>query len=338
MKWFLSPLLAFSYQIKQWDLGSRETIDTVNTDSGTLFLTRNRHLQWFHPAKCENGDSRVHDRYLPKTVRSVEVRPKIMVVNMLSEDMDYISESVVFSKGERFSMKWDDNTLLETILDSNQYLLRSNYFGKIHYGPSVEDMQISMLRMPNRKPYTAMTVAEPFLWCAGDDHVPEKGIMTRIDAYSLLSKSGRDSINPVPAYTFFVDRHECIQPMHLRVAILPKGTLYTVVGYAIGGAAVANVRIFPPVERQQVVDSHWLRCSHEISSVAFDYPYLYLLERGKIHMYHIPAVLTMPSYRGTYTASLPFEYKQVTEIAAIKRHVFWNGECVLRGLELMDGN
>ena len=335
MKWFLSPLLAFSYQVKQWDTGYTDIIDTVNTDSGTLFLTRNRHLQWFNPTKCENGDNRLHDRYLPKTVRSVEVRSKVMVVNMLSEDKDYVSESIVFSRGERFNMKWDDNTLMETILDCNQYLIRSNYLGKIHYGPSPEDMHVSVLRMPSRKPYTTMTVSEPLLWCAGDEHTPEKGIMTRIDAYSLLSSSGKDYLNPIPIYTFLVDRHECSQPLHLKINILPKGTLYTVIGYAIGGACVAHVPMFPPVERQKVLSSHWIRCCHEIPSIALDYPYLYILERGKIHMYHIPTVSTMPSYSGTYTVCLPFEYKHVTQIVAMKRHVFWNGESILRGLELI---
>lgn len=337
MKTLLSTL-AFAYQLKKWNLGFKDTIDTVSTDSGSLFITRNRHLQWFHPTKTENSVSLLHQRFFPKTIRNIVVKPKIMLVNMVSDDNSYVSESIVFSKGERFNIKWNDSTLYETIIDSNQYILRSNFFGKVSYGPSIDQMQESIIRMPNRVPYTTMTVGLPYLWCAGDYNIPEKGRFTRIDAYDIFSSSKIDTINPIPTYTFYMDQHNCAYPIHIRACIeecFPKKTLYLLVGYGIGGACISNVYTFPPTNNQQVIHSNLMPCSKEITSMAFDYPYIYLLEKHDIHMYHIPSVLSMPQYIDTHTVSFPLDYKYITQIVAIKRHVFWNGDNTVRSLEVM---
>ena len=327
--------VAFSYQVKTWDLYPQDVIDTITTHRRSLFLTHNRHLQWFQPVNVDQHTDVLQNRFFSKTVQNVIVQPKTMVVRLLSEDPTYMTESVVFAKGKHFSFKWTDSTLYETIVESNQYVLRSNFWGVVHYGSSPTDMQKVTLRMPDRRYYTSMVVCGSYLWCVGDG--PNRS--TRVDGYEMTCSSDKDTIHPIPRYTFHIDSHDCMHPLHIKACIqecFPKKTMYIVIGYAIGGACIANVHTYPPISSQQTLSSHWVRCDNAITSISFDYPYLYFLEKGVIHMYHIPAVLTLPKYIASHKVSMDMDYKQVTQIAAIKRHVFWNGESTLHGIEITD--
>lgn len=232
---------------------------------------------------------------------------------------------------------WKDNTMYETIVEENGYILRSNFFGNITYG-NHQNIYTYNTRTYTNLTYTAMVVYDRYLWCATECRNKNDKRLTRIDAFDLFVKlNGTDHISSVPEMSFLVDNKDCRHPCRLCVSIeksAPQNIVYLIIGYMIGGVNVAQGA--HPTEKK----STYTMCSNlfnefAIRSVSWDCPYLFFLDEKSIQSYKIFPRMDIHMFLGKYT--LPKKYfSETTQIVSIKKQVFWNGEEILRSAEVVE--
>lgn len=245
----LSPCGGFHFITRKWRFdGSRENIDALAVDNGNIFLSRNNKMLWFRP----EVDKPIYhlSRDLPRTINNLSVKKKALLVNMVPEDIGSVSETLVFANNKCGSTLWKDNTMYETVIEENGYLLRGNFFGNITYG-NHENMFAYNTRTLTNFTYSTMFVYGKHLWCATEYKSENGDLTTRVDAFDLFVKrDGIDYISSVPDMTFLVDNKGCMGPCKLCVSIeksAPKNIVYIIIGYMMGGVNVAQG--FIPTEK-----------------------------------------------------------------------------------------
>ena len=326
----------FHFVTRKWDFGDcRDTIDTLATNNGNLFITRNNKMQWLRPLIDKPI---VHlSRDFPRTILGITVHRKSMLVNMSPDKEGVVSETLVFANNKCFRMSWKDNTMYETLVVQNGYLLRSNYFGNITYG-NHENLFTYNTNLFTNMTYSAMIVSGKYLWCAAEYKTTNDTRITRIDAFDLfVNVSGTDYISSVPEMTFLLDNKGCVSPCRLSVSIekfSPKDIVYIIVGYMNGGVNVAQA--FHPTEKKitSVMCSN-LPNERPIRSLSWDRPYLFFLDGKTISSYRIYPRMDIHQYMGTYKLPLKF-FSETTQIVSLKKQVFWNGENILYSAEVVE--
>jgi hypothetical protein len=327
---------AFHFATRKWDFGDcRDNIDTLAVDNGNLFLSRNNKMQWLRPMIDKPIVHQTRD--FPRIINRLSVKKKAILVNLVPDNAHSVSETLVFSNGQCCRVLWRDNTLYETVVEENGYVLRSNFFGNITYG-NHDKLFTYNTRVYTNITYSAMTVYGNHLWCATDFKTQNNTRMTRIDAFDLFVKlNGTDHISSVPDMSFLVENKGCIQPSQLCVSVEkhhPKNIVYLIVGYMFGGVNVAQA--FLPTEKKF---THTM-CSNlpnerHVRSLSWDKPFLFFLDEQGISCYKIFPRMDIHQYMGTY--KLPKKYfSEVTQIISIKKQVFWNGEQSLYSAEVVE--
>lgn len=333
---FLTNVNAFNFITRRWEFGNyRDNIDTLTTDNGNLFLTRNNKMQWLRPLidKPINYMSRDFSR----TINRLSVKKKALLVNLSPETHDSVSETMVFFNGKCFRSCWQDNTMYETVIEENGFVLRSNYFGNITYG-NHEALFTYNTRTYTNITYTAMVVHDKYLWCAAEYKTKNNTRMTRVDAFYLHTQlDGRDHIASVPDMTFLLENKGCTYPCQLCVSIenfSPKKLVYLIVGYMIGGVNVAQ-SYYPTEKRFTQTMCSNLPNEHVVKSISFDAPYLFFLDENGISSYKLYPRMDIHQYNGRYPLGKKY-YSDTTQIASIKRQVFWNGDQHLYSAEVVE--
>lgn len=330
-------LSAFQFIVRKWDFEqSRDTIDTLTTDNGNLFLTRHNKMQWLRPL---TDRPIVHlEREFPRTIQRLSVKKNALLVNMSPDDRHHVSETMVFAKNKCFRSKWKDNTMFEAVVEENGYLLRSNYFGDITYG-NHECLYTYNTRTYTNITYSAMFLHDNHLWCATEFRNKNNTLMTRVDAFDLFVKlsDDRDHIASVPDMTFLMENKGCVHPSRLWVTVenyLPKQMVYLVVGYMMGGLNVAQAYYPPEKQPIETMTSH-IPNEKTILSIALDMPFLFFLDEDGISSYRIHPRADVHRYIGKYNPQKKY-YSGVTQIVSIKKQVFWNGESILHSAEIVE--
>lgn len=327
----------FHFITRRWDYDpQRDLIDTLTTDNGNLFIARNNKMQWFRPL-IDDEKPMVHlNRNFPRTIQQLSVKKTALLVNMSPENNRHMSESMVFVKGKCYSVLWKDNTMFETIVEKNGYLLRSNYFGDITYGDYKNIFTYNTRKYTNTT-YSTMFVYDKYLWCAVE-YIKNNTRMTRVDAFDLfVNINSTDYIASVPEMSFHIENKDCIQPCKLWVAIenyFPKKMIYFVVGYMRGGVNVAQT-YYPPEKKEVSIMCSNLPSDKIIKSISFDMPYLFFLDQDGISSYKIFPRMDIHQYHGLYRIPEKF-YSHINQIVSIKKQVFWNGEQVLHSAEVVE--
>ena len=320
-------IAAFKVLTKIWSIRRGDPpVDTVTSHNGNIFLGRSNQLQWFKPT----GDQikGLQERWLPRPIQKIDVNTKSLLVRLSPDNLDYVSESMVFAKGTSKKIKWEDNTLFETVVEDDM-LFRSNYFGDIAIYPLTkeEDDHDELKTMKIKA--SAMTIHGKYLWTAVEQNT-HKGTFTKIEAIAL------DTMNTT--YTFYLDSHKCCHPVHLSVMIqecYPKSVIYIVVGYMRGGVCTGNM-YFPPENQKSTFHTHnHLPNENVLLSMCFDFPFIHTLTDKCIETYRFPAIMSIPQYLGSYHFRHNY-YNVVNQIACIKRQVFWNGEEELHSVEITE--
>lgn len=326
----------FHFITRKWDFGdSRDTIDTLTTDNGNLFLTRNNKMQWLRPLLDKPI---IHlSRDFPRTIHGMSVHKKSILVNMSPEKEGAVSETLVFANDKCFRMSWNDNTMYETLVVQNGYLLRSNYYGNITYG-NHENVFTYNTKILTNMTYSAMTVYGKYLWCATEYTTPNNTRITRIDAFDLfVNVNGVNYISGVPEMTFLFDNKGCASPCQLCVSIekfSPTDIVYIIVGYMKGGVNVAQA-FYPTEKKMTSVMCSNLPNENPIRSLSWDRPYLFFLDGKTISSYNIYPRMDIHRYLGKYTLPLKF-FSETTQIVSLKKQVFWNGENTLYSAEVVE--
>lgn len=326
---------AFSFLTRRWDYDpQRDMIDTLTTDSGNLFVTRNNKMQWFRPL---TDKPMVHlNREFARTIYRLSVKKKALLVNMSPENHQHMSETMVFAKQKFYSVLWKDNTLYETVIEKNGYLLRSNYFGDITYG-NYKNLFTYNTRKYTNTTYSAMVVYDKYLWCAVE-YWKNNTRMTRVDAFDLfVSINNTDYISSVPEMSFHIESKGCIQPCQLIVLVeksFPIKTVYLVIGYMRGGVNVAQTNYPPEKQNIQMMCCN-LPSEKVIRSISLDMPYLFFLEEDGISSYKIFPKVDIHQYLGFYKLPTKY-YSEINQIVSIKKQVFWNGEQILHSAEIKE--
>lgn len=329
-------LNAFNFITRRWEFGDcRENIDTLTTDNGNLFVTRNNKMQWLRPMI----DKPIHymSRDFPRTINRLSVKKKALLVNLSPKDHNSMSETTVFCNGKCFRSCWQDNTMYETIVEENGFVLRSNYFGNITYGNQDGLFVYNTITLINMT-YTAMVVHGKYLWCAVEYRGKNNTRMTRIDAFDIHVKlDGRDHIASTPDMTFLVENKGCAYPCQLIVSIenfSPKKLVYLIVGYMMGGVNVAQT--YYPTEKRftQTMCSN-LPNQNVIKSMSFDSQYLFFLDEQGISSYKLFPRMDIHQYIGNYPMYKKY-YSHATQIVSIKKQVFWNGDESLYSAEVVE--
>jgi hypothetical protein len=326
------------FLVRKWDFDrQRDMIDTVTTDNGNVFVTRHNKLQWFRPSL--DRPLAPIERDFPRTIQRLSVKKTALLVGMSPETPTHHSETFVFAKNKCFRSRWKDNTMLETVVEENGYLLRSNYFGDISYGNHDSILTYNTKTFSNLT-YSAMTVHDKYLWCATQYQINNTWV-TRVDAFHLFVRlNDMDHIGSVPEMSFFIqDKGDalCRQPLHLSVCIknhFPQSIAYIVIGYMIGGLHVAQAD-FPLEKDSKETMTSYIPNEKSVLSVAFDMPYLFFLDEEGISTYRIYPRADVHRFLGKYHLGQQF-FNRVTQIVAIQKQVFWNGEPVLRSAEICE--
>lgn len=326
----------FPFITRRWDFGDcRDNIDTLTTDNGNLFLARNNKMQWLRPL---TDKPIVHlSRDFPRSINRLSINKKALLANLSPEDHSSVSETIVFFEGKCFRSCWKDNTMYETIIGQNGYLLRSNYFGNITYG-NHNGLYIYNTRTLTNFTYTAMVVHDKYLWCAVEYKNKNGTRVTRIDAFDLhVPINGVDHLASVPDMSFLVENKGCAYPCQLWVSIenfSPKKLVYIIIGYMMGGVNVAQS--YYPTEKQytQTMCSN-LPNEHAIQSISFDRPYLFFLDEEGISSYKLFPRMDLHQYFGKYKLPKNY-YSRATQIVSLKRQVFWNGGQNLYSVEVVE--
>lgn len=323
----------FHFTVRKWGIGdSRENIDHLTTDNGNIFLSRNKEMQWFRP--LSNDRPIVHlSRDFPRTINRLSVSKKALLVNMLPNSHDYVSETMVFAKDKSYSVLWRDTTMYETVIEKNGYVLRSNYFGNITYGDYKNIFTYNTKKYINST-YTAMFVHDKYLWCATQCSKN----YTKIDVFNLyVEKDGNDYISTIPDMSFLIENKGCSHPFKMWVSIEndhPKQIVYIVLGYMTGGVNVAQCYYPPEKNYTRMLCSH-LPNQHPIRSISLDFPYLFFLDEEGISAYRLFARVDVQQYRGKHKIFKDY-YQEVSHIVSIKKKVFWNGGQTLYSAEMVD--
>ena len=329
---------AFHFVARRWEFGdTRGNIDTLAVDNGNLFLSRNDKMQWLRPMIDQPIYHMARD--FPRPINRLSVKKKALLVNMVPDKSDYVSETIVFSNGKCCRVVWKDNTMYETLVEQNGYVLRSNFFGNITYGDH-DNLYTYNTRMNGDLVYSAMTVHGKHLWCATEFRTQNGTRMTRIDAFDLfvrLNGTGRDYIASVPDMSFLVENKGCAHPCQLCVSIEkdhPKNIAYLIVGYMVGGVNVAQA--FLPTEKKFT----YTMCAnlpneYTVRSMAWEMPYLFFLDEEGISSYKIFARVQPPMFMGKYKLPLK-HFSETTQIVSLKKQVFWNGEQSLYSVEVVE--
>lgn len=328
---------AFSFITRRWDYDpQRDLIDTLATDNGNLFLSRNNKMQWFRPL---TDRPMVHlDRDFKNTIYRLSVKKKALLVNMSPNNPQHMSETMVFAKDKCYSVLWKDNTLYETVIEKNGYLLRSNYFGDITYGNYKNLFTYNTQKYTNTT-YSTMVVYDKYLWCAMEYIKEDNTRMTRVDVFDLyVTINDMNYIASVPEMSFHIENKGCIQPCHLVVTVenyFPKKMVYLVIGYMKGGVNVAQT-YYPPEKKDLKMMCSNLPSEKMVRSISLDMPYLFFLdEECGISSYKIFPRMDIHQYIGLYKIANKF-YSETNQIVSIKKQVFWNGESVLHSAEIVE--
>lgn len=324
----------FPFVVRRWDVGgSRDVVDTVTTDNGNIFFSRNNKMQWFRPMprQTQDGDEdelSVHTgREFPRTIYRVAVRKKALLVGMSPSSPDFVSETMVFAKGLCYNVLWRDNSCYESVVEENGYVVRANFFGNITYG-NHEEMRTYSTRKLTNLTYTAYCVYDGRLWCATEYWSRNKTRVTRVDAFDLRVRIGdRDHLSSVPDVTVVFDSKGCAHPCHLSVSVekdYPKKVLYIVAGYMMGGVNIAQ--LYYPMEKPSMrAMCGNLPSKHAVKSLAADMPHVFFLDEEGIHAWKAYARMETHQFLGTL--QLPRKhFTETTQIAAVRKRVFWNGE------------
>lgn len=330
---------AFPFTTKRWTIGGKkDLVDTVATDNGNIFFTRDKRMHWFRPVLTEDGDTFYMERDFPRTINRVSARKKSLLVNMSPPDAGCVSETMVFSKGVSYNVLWQDNTLFEEVVAENGYVVRANFFGNISYG-NYEGIHTYNTRRHNNLTYTAYCVHDGRLWCATEHRGRNNTRITRVDAYDLHVKldDGRDHMASVPDMTVVFDSRGCAHPCHLSVSVekdYPKKVLYIVVGHMMGGVNIAQ--LYYPMEKPAMrAMCGNLPCGHSVRSLAVDMPHVYFLDAEGIHAWKAYSRMETHQFIGTHT--LPKKhFSETTQIVAVKKQVFWNGEEVPFSVDVVE--
>jgi hypothetical protein len=330
-----STVNTFSFLTRRWDFDApRDMIDSLATDHGNLFLVRNNKMQWFRP--LTDKPTRHLEREFPRIIHHLSVKKKSLLVNMSPETPHHMSETMVFVKDKCYRVLWKDNTLFETVIEKNGYLLRSNYHGDITYGDERKLFTYNTRTYTNTT-YSTMCVHNKYLWCAME-YEKNNTRMTRIDAFDLhVCLNDTDYIASVPEMSFHLENKGCVQPCQLVVSIkheFPVKIVYLVVGYMRGGVNVAQTH-YPPEKQQTHIISSLLPCEKMVRSVSLDMPYLFFLDEEGISSYKIFPRVDVHQYMGFYKLP-PRYYSECNQIVSIKKQVFWNGEQVLHSAEIIE--
>jgi hypothetical protein len=312
---------AFPFSIRRWDLGTREVVDAMAVDHGNLFLSRNRQMQWFRPQTDQ--PIRHLQRDFPRAIQRLAVRKKALLVNLSPPTHLHVSETMVFAHEKCYHVLWGDNTLYETVLEENGYVLRSNHFGNITYGDH-QGLRTYNTRTYTNRTYSAMVAYEKHLWCATECQRNNTRI-TQVDAFDMfVRRGGVDYIASVPDWSFQVESKECHHPSHLCVWVDPLlKNVFLVVGYRVGGVRVAQCT-YPPEKKVLWARSSHLPHERVIRSMSLDMPYLFFLDEEGISAYRLFPRVDVHPFLGTHRFSNR-HYQEATQIVSIKNQVFWNG-------------
>lgn len=312
---------------KRWVVQPNDPpVDTLTTHNGMLFLGRSNKLQWFKPSNDKiNG---LQERWMPRPIQRIVVHPKSLLLNMCPETTDYVSDSMVFTRGKRLTLQWYDSTLYETIVDED-HILRSNYFGEVCFGSLKGGSGNTTLRNQFRvKSSTAMTVYESMLWCASEEST-SNGPRTLIEVFNMADPS-------LPlVHSFYIDSTTCSHPTQISVVLqdcLPRKAVYIAVGYMRGGVHAGHA-FFPPEKQFSTIRTNKVDNENPILSLCMDFPYIHTLDKHGIETLRFPSILSMPEYIGRYKM-LPSDFHIISQIACIKRQVFWNGQDILHSVEI----
>lgn len=320
-------IAAFSILNRIWQIRKGDPpVETITSHNGNIFLGRSNQLQWFKPSSDQVKG--FQERWFPRSIQRIVVNPKSLLIGLSPENLKYVSESMVFAKGKTQKIKWEDNTLFETVV-GDEKILRSNYFGDLSIYPiNDDDDSLEEDLIMSKIKASAMTIHGKYLWTAVEQHT-RKGQCTRVDAIDLSSLN--------TTYTFYIDSNKASHPVHLSVMVqecFPNNALYIVVGYMRGGVYAGHV-YFPPENEKCTLQSHHLPNDDVILSMCFDFPFIHTLTDKCIETYRFPAVMSIPQYLGAYYLPRNY-YSVVNQIACVKRQVFWNGQETLQSVEISD--
>lgn len=304
-----------------------EPVDTLTTFNGMVFLGRNQKLQWF--TMSEDKIRGVQERWMPRPIQKIVVHPKSLLINLCPETIDYVSDTMVFTRGKTLNVKWYDNTLYETIIDEDR-IIRGNHFGQVHIGSlRGNSNETSPMDKHKVKTSTAMTFRHNLLWCASEERTKD-GPQTIIEVFNtsdpMLQK----------LYSFSIDSKTCSHPTHISVVLQechPRIVLYVAVAYMRGGIHVGHA-FFPP-DKQSItpIRTHLMPSQNPVLSMCMDYPFVHSLDKEGIETMRFPSILSIPEYIGRYDIPQS-NYHIVNQIACLKRRVFWNGHNALHSVEI----
>ena len=329
----LSVAQAFHFATKKWVFGKGENVvETLAVDNGNIFLSRGNKLQWFRPT--HDDEPFLHmTREFKRPINHVAVGSKTLLINMTPTKHEHVSESIVFAKDNYYNLLWCDNTMFETVIEKNGYIMRANYFGNITYG---DDKQLHTYK--TNTTYSAMCVHDKYLWCATDFKTVQNTRMTKIDAFDMhVGRDGIDYLANSPEMTFIVENKGCAHPCRLSISIendFPKKIVYIMVGYMMGGVNVAQTYYPPEKPITQTMCAN-LRSKHVIRSIAFDMPYLFFLDEDGISAYRVFPRMETHMYMGQYRVAKKY-YSETNQIISVKNQVFWNGDNELYSARVME--
>lgn len=326
---------AFPFITRKWVVGDNrdDTVDRMTVDNGNIFLARNRQMQWFRPQLDHPIEHLSRD--FPRTIYNLSVKKKALLVSMSPSTPQHVSESMVFVRGKCYKILWGDNTMYETVMEENGYVLRANYFGNITYGNYKTGLNTYNTRTYTNCTYSTMFVYDNYLWCATECEINNTRT-TKIDVFDLFVKRGGvDYMAAVPDMSFLIENNMCFHPCQLWVSIDPIYKLvYIIVGYMKGGVRVAQSS-YPPEKKPIWVKSSHLPNEHIIRSMSFDKSYLFFLDEEGISAYRLFPRVDIHSYLGKYTFVEKY-YQGITQIVSIQKRVFWNGESSVYSAEVVD--
>jgi hypothetical protein len=287
-------------------------------------------MQWLRPLidKPMNHLS----RNFPRIINRLSVKQRGLLVNMVPTDGKSVSETYLFANGKSCRMLWEDNTLYESVVDQNGYLLRSNYFGNVTYG-NHENMFTYNSRVYTNLTYSAMAVYDKHLWCA-TEYTMNDTVVTRVDAFDLFVKlNDTDYISSVPDMTFLIENKGCVGP-HLLSVSIDRENIYIIIGYMMGGVNVAQA-VYPVEKKPTRMMCSNLPNEHIVRSISWDKPFLFFLDEHGISSYKIFPRADIHQYMGKYDLRKKY-FSETTQIASIKKQVFWNGENILYSVEIVE--
>lgn len=322
--WGMLPTQSFQFTTTKWIFGKdRNVVETLAADNGNIFLSRNNKLQWFRPLQNDDDPSPHMTREFQRPINRVAVGRKALLINMTPKKHQHVSETMVFAKDKCYNVLWADNTMFETVVEENGYIMRANYFGNITYGDDK-----NMHTYKTNTTYSAMYVHDKYLWCATDFKTVNNKRMTKIEAFDMhVKRDGVDYLAGSPEMTFVVENKGCAHPCRLSVSVVndfPKQIVYITVGYMMGGVNVAQTYYPPEKPITQTMCAH-LPSKHVVRSIAFDMPYLFFLDEDGIHSYRVFPRMDTHMYMGTHPIAKKY-YSETNQIISIKNQVFWNGE------------